>query len=87
MSMDEDIRLRRIKALKTLAQRVINHAEDFVGTTDMAGDISVTLNIPTIDDTMKSQPSIDISKVYYSKKAMLEMLGPDYEDMLEEDDE
>lgn len=83
--MNEEVRLRRVKALKTLAQRVIDHAEDFVGTTDMMGDLSVTITLPSVTDVRDNAPTIDISRTYYSRKATCELFG--YEDLATEDEE
>lgn len=62
-------RKKRVNALKALAQNVIDNAEDYIGSTDLLGDFSVELYIPTTNDSPALIPCINLSRTHYDYKA------------------
>lgn len=70
-------RKKRVNALKALAQNVIDNAEDYVGSTDLLGDFSVELSVPTKNDSPESIPCINISRTHYDHKAINAIYFPE----------
>jgi len=59
----------KVDVLKLMAQTIIDNAEDYVGTTELMTDLTVTINIPNVDG-MYEHPTITISKDYYSRNVI-----------------
>ena len=72
-----DERKRRVNALKALAQNVIDNAEDYVGSTDLLGDFSVELSVPTMNDSPATVPCINLSRTHYDHKAINSIYFPE----------
>lgn len=70
-------RKKRVNALKALAQNVIDNAEDYIGSTDLLGDFSVELYVPTMDDSPETIPSINLSRTHYDHKAINAIYFPE----------
>ena len=71
--MNNDFQKKLIRAVKDAGQEIVDNAEDFVGSSNMLSDMTITIRFDP--ESNMYLPAIDVDKTYICKRAWDRLRG------------
>ena len=65
--MNDNFQQKLIQAVKDAGQEIVDNAEDFVGSSNMLNDMTITIRFDP--ESKMYLPTIDVDKTYLCKRA------------------